>query len=350
MPDVNQDTIRAVLQTIIATGDTHDIVTQNYVSLIRQTHGNVWNIVIELPYERVKHLLNLKGIIENTLKERLDLTQIHVAITAQNASPTTDTQPHDQSVGIGKIKHIIAIASGKGGVGKSTFTTNLAVTLSQQKFRVGILDADIYGPSQGRMMGVSGAPDSPDGKIIIPKHNHGVKMISISLMVAEKTALVWRGPMVQSALFNLLDQTQWGELDILLIDMPPGTGDIALSLSQKTPLSGAIIISTPQDIALLDARKAISMFERVSVPILGLVENMSYFQCAHCGEKETIFGTGGVKKEAQHNNMKFLGDVPLHTQLRIGADDGIPVALEAHNPITQNFKKITEELKNILSL
>jgi ATP-binding protein involved in chromosome partitioning len=225
------------------------------------------------------------------------------------------------------VKNIVAVASGKGGVGKSTTTANLALALAAEGARVGILDADIYGPSQPMMMGIDGRPESADGQTMEPMENHGVQVMSIGFLVDKDQAMIWRGPMATQALDQLLRQTNWKELDYLLVDMPPGTGDIQLTLSQKVPLTGAIIVTTPQDIALLDARKGIAMFEKVGVPILGIVENMAVYCCPNCGHTEHIFGADGGKRMASELGMDYLGALPLNMQIRVQADSGIPTVV-----------------------
>lgn len=225
------------------------------------------------------------------------------------------------------VKSIIAIGSGKGGVGKSTVTSNLAVALARAGRRVGLLDADIYGPSQPRMMGVSQRPASPDGQNIEPLKAHGVTVMSIGLMLKEGEAVVWRGPMLMGALQQMLQQVNWGELDVLLIDLPPGTGDVQLSLCQKAAVTGAIIVSTPQDVALLDARRAIDMFNKLKTPVLGLIENMSSYICPKCGHEAHLFGHGGVARDAVEMNLPYLGEIPLQLEVRLAGDSGRPVAL-----------------------
>ena len=227
------------------------------------------------------------------------------------------------------VKNIIAISSGKGGVGKSTTTANLALALAAEGARVGILDADIYGPSQPMMMGVSGKPESHDGKTMEPLENYGVQVMSIGLLVNNDQAMIWRGPMATQALEQMLRSTNWKDLDYLLIDLPPGTGDIQLTLSQKVPMTGSVIVTTPQDIALLDAKKGIKMFEKVGVPILGLVENMAMHVCTHCGHVEHIFGQDGGKHLAAEWNMDFLGSLPLSMSIREQADSGKPTVVAA---------------------
>ena len=227
------------------------------------------------------------------------------------------------------VKNIIAIASGKGGVGKSTVTANLAVSLAMDGANVGVLDADIYGPSQPRMFGVSGKPEFLDKQSMLPMRGHGIQIMSIGFMIDEETPMIWRGPMVTQALDQLLNQTAWSDLDYLFIDLPPGTGDTQLSLSQKVPVSGAVIVTTPQDIALLDARKAYRMFEKVQIPVLGVIENMSTHVCSECGHEEHIFGQGGGKAMAKEYGLEFLVDVPLDVDIRLQADEGTPITVLA---------------------
>jgi len=224
------------------------------------------------------------------------------------------------------VKRIIAIGSGKGGVGKSTVSSNLAVALARQGRKVGLLDADIYGPSQPRMMGTNKRPASPDGKTIIPLQAHGVTLMSIGLMLDPKKAVVWRGPMLMGALQQMLTQVEWGELDVLLVDLPPGTGDVQLTLCQKTSLTGAIVVSTPQDVALIDARKALDMFNTLKTPVLGLIENMSTYVCPSCGHEAHLFGHGGVAAEAKEIDAPFLGSLPIDLDTRLAGDAGTPIA------------------------
>jgi ATP-binding protein involved in chromosome partitioning len=241
------------------------------------------------------------------------------------------------------VDRIIAIASGKGGVGKSTVSSNLAVALARQGRRVGLLDADIYGPSQPRMMGVSDRPKSPDGKTIIPLQAHGVTMISIGLMLKEGEAVVWRGPMIMGALQQLITQVDWGKLDVLIVDLPPGTGDIQLTLCQRTALTGAIVVSTPQDVALLDARKALDMFQKLGTPVLGLIENMSTYVCPSCGHEAHLFGHGGVAREAAKLDLPFLGELPLALEVREAGDAGVPVAL-GEGPQAEAYARLAARL------
>ena len=239
------------------------------------------------------------------------------------------------------VKNIIAVASGKGGVGKSTTAANLALALAAEGARVGVLDADIYGPSQPMMMGINRRPDSLDGKNMEPLENHGVQVMSIGFLVSQDEAMIWRGPMATQALDQLLRQTNWRDLDYLIVDMPPGTGDIQLSLSQRVPMTGAVIVTTPQDIALLDAKKGIKMFEKVGVPILGIVENMAVHVCTNCGHAEHIFGEGGGKKMAADYQMDYLGALPLDMQIRLQADSGTPtVVADPDGEVAQIYKQV----------
>ncbi|MEZ5912942.1 MAG: Mrp/NBP35 family ATP-binding protein [Paracoccaceae bacterium] len=244
---------------------------------------------------------------------------------------------------ISGVARILAVASGKGGVGKSTVSSNLAVALARAGRRVGLLDADIYGPSQARMMGVSKRPASPDGKTIIPLRAHGVTMMSIGLMLKEDEAVIWRGPMLMGALQQLLGQVDWGDLDVLIVDLPPGTGDVQLTLCQRTALTGALVVSTPQDVALLDARKAIDMFAKLKTPVLGLIENMSSYVCPNCGHEAHIFGHGGVAAEARRLGVPFLAELPLDLSVRLAGDAGTPVAA-GEGPIAAAYARLAERL------
>ena len=243
------------------------------------------------------------------------------------------------------VKNIIAVASGKGGVGKSTTAVNLALALAAEGASVGILDADIYGPSQPMMMGISGRPETLDGKTMEPLENYGLQVSSIGFMIDPDEPMVWRGPMVTQALQQLLDQTNWRDLDYLIVDMPPGTGDIQLTLSQKVPVTGAVIVTTPQDIALLDARKGLKMFEKVGIPILGIVENMSTHICSNCGHAESIFGAGGGEKMCEEYGVAFLGGLPLTMSIREQTDSGRPtVVADPDGPVTAIYKEIARKI------
>jgi ATP-binding protein involved in chromosome partitioning len=249
------------------------------------------------------------------------------------------------------IKNVIAVASGKGGVGKSTTAVNLALALQQEGARVGVLDADIYGPSVPRMLGINGKPESTDGKSLEPMGGHGLQAMSIGFMIDEETPMIWRGPMVTQALEQLLRDTRWKSLDYLVIDLPPGTGDVQLTLAQKVPVSGAVIVTTPQDIALLDARKGLKMFEKVEVPVLGVVENMSIHICSECGHAEHIFGSGGGEKMCDQYNVDFLGSLPLDIHIRENADGGHPsVADDPNSKASEIYRDIARRTAAKLSL
>lgn len=258
---------------------------------------------------------------------------VSIVLTGHSATaPPPDLKPTRRAEPAGPetvpgIERIIAVASGKGGVGKSTVASNLACALAAEGKRVGMLDADVYGPSQPRMLGVSGRPASPDGKTILPMRNFGVTMMSIGLMTNDDQAVVWRGPMLMGALQQMLSQVQWGALDVLIVDLPPGTGDVQMTLAQKAKVDGAIIVSTPQDVALLDARKGIDMFQQLNTPILGMIENMSTHICSSCGHEEHVFGHGGVAAEAEKLGVPLLAEIPLHLDIRKAADGGAPIVV-----------------------
>ena len=324
----------------IALPDGGTLVSQDMIRALTITDGAV-RFVIEAPSaQAARGFAPLQARAEAVVRALPGVVSVQVVTTAHGPAEqpapqlTIGQHPAPHQGGPQKlpgIDRIIAIGSGKGGVGKSTVSSNLAVALARQGRRVGLLDADIYGPSQPRMMGVSRRPASPDGQTIEPIVAHGVTMMSLGLMLKEHEAVIWRGPMIMGALQQLLTQVAWGELDILLIDLPPGTGDIQLTLCQRTQLTGAIVVSTPQDVALLDARKALDMFAKLKTPVLGLIENMSTFCCPNCGHETQIFGQGGVRAEAARLGLPFLADLPLTLGVRLAGDAGTPIAAtDAH--------------------
>lgn len=305
-----------------------DIVAAGMVRALNVQDNRV-RFVLEGAASHAESLAQIKQAAEVRLRD-LGALDVAIVTTAHTPKAPPDLSPKPARQGpkpVPGVSSIIAVASGKGGVGKSTLTANLAAALVAEGKRVGLLDADVYGPSQPRMLGVAGRPSSPDGKTILPMRNHGITMMSIGLMTREDEAVIWRGPMLMGALQQMLAQVQWGALDVLLVDLPPGTGDVGMTLAQKAQVTGAIVISTPQDIALLDARKGINMFQKLQVPILGLVENMSTHICSKCGHEEHMFGSGGVAEEAKKLGVPLLAEIPLHIEIRKAADGGAPVVV-----------------------
>jgi ATP-binding protein involved in chromosome partitioning len=287
------------------------------------------------------------------------LTAERSAGTAAPAAPSTSPTPHRAGpaaaraqgpTSIQGVDAIIAVASGKGGVGKSTTAVNLALGLRDLGLKIGVLDADIYGPSMPKLLGIKGRPQTRGGRTLIPMDGYGLKVMSIGFLIEEETPMIWRGPMVMSALTQMLREVDWGELDIMVVDMPPGTGDAQLTMAQQVPLKGAVIVSTPQDLALIDARRGISMFNRVNVPVLGIVENMSYFLCPECGTRSDIFGHGGARREAQRVGVPFLGEVPLHMDIREKSDAGLPVvATMPDGPHARIYRDIAARVREQLA-
>jgi ATP-binding protein involved in chromosome partitioning len=330
--------VLGALRGIVDPDRGQDIVTLGMVKGIAIRDGHV-GFSIEVDPKRGPHLEPLRKSAEKAVAALPSVLSATVVLTAERGA-TPQAAPRAPGTGpaggpnspggkqlVPGVRHIVAVASGKGGVGKSTTTTNLALALAAKGLRIGILDADIYGPSQPRMMGISGRPTSPDGKTLLPMQNYGVKVMSMGFLVAEDTPMIWRGPMVMSALEQMLRDVAWGELDVLVVDMPPGTGDAQLTMAQRVPLAGAVIVSTPQDIALLDARKGLNMFRKVAVPVLGVIENMSFHVCSNCGHVEHIFSHGGAKAEAARMDTEFLGELPLHIAIRETSDGGRPIVV-----------------------
>jgi len=268
---------------------------------------------------------------------------------AGHGGPARSSGQGSNQPGVPGVDAIIAVASGKGGVGKSTTAVNLALGLRDLGLRVGVLDADIYGPSMPKLLAIHGKPETIDGKRLKPMEGYGLKVMSIGFLVEEETPMIWRGPMVMSALTQMLREVEWGSLDVIIVDMPPGTGDAQLTMAQQVPLRGAVIVSTPQDLALIDARRGVAMFKRVNVPILGIVENMSHFVCPSCGTRSDIFGHGGAHAEAQRLGVPFLGEVPLHIDIREKSDAGLPVvATDPDGPHAKIYREIATRLRDQL--
>nr|CAA6824053.1 MAG: Scaffold protein for [4Fe-4S] cluster assembly ApbC, MRP-like [uncultured Thiotrichaceae bacterium] len=335
MTEVSRDQVEALLSEVQDRYVEQDLVSAKLVKDINTDGDNV-SVNIVLGYPAAGYHDELKAEVQAKLESG--------GIAGANVSVETKIGAHAVQKTITRqegIKNIVAVASGKGGVGKSTTAVNLALALQADGAKVGVLDADIYGPSQPRMLGISGQPESADGKTLKPMENHGLKAMSIGFLIDEDTPMIWRGPMVTQALEQLLNDTQWGDLDYLVVDLPPGTGDIQLTLSQKIPVSGAIIVTTPQDIALLDARKGLKMFEKVEVPILGVVENMSMHVCSQCNHVEHIFGEGGGQSMADQYDVNYLGGLPLDRSIREQVDGGNPtVVSDPDGKITAIYKDI----------
>ena len=335
-----QEQLLQALQTIVDPNTGKDFVTSKALKNLTVTDGDV-AFDVELGYPAKSQITGFCTALIAAAKGVAGVQNVSVNITTKIAA-------HAVQRGVAllpNVKNIVAVASGKGGVGKSTTAVNLALALAAEGATVGLLDADIYGPSLPMMMGVSGKPASLDGKNMEPLENYGVQVMSIGFLVEPDQAMIWRGPMATQALEQLLRQTNWKDLDYLIVDMPPGTGDIQLTLSQRVPMTGAVVVTTPQDIALLDAKKGIKMFEKVGVPILGIVENMAVHVCTNCGHTEHIFGADGGKNMAADYNMAYLGALPLNMQIRLQADNGKPtVVSDPDGEIAGIYKKVARQV------
>lgn len=337
---ITLETVREALSQIVDPNTGKDLLATKSAKNITIDGAKV-SLDIELGYPAKSQIEVLRSAVTVSLSALPGVAQVsanvYAKIVAHAAQPGVKLMPN--------VRNIIAIASGKGGVGKSTTAVNLVLALVAEGAKVGLLDADIYGPSQPMMLGVSGKPDSKDGKTMEPLEAHGLQIASIGFMIDPDQPMVWRGPMVTQALQQLLELTNWRDLDYLVVDMPPGTGDIQLTLSQKVPVTGAVIVTTPQDIALLDARKGLKMFEKVGIPILGIVENMSVHVCSQCGHAEAIFGEGGGAKMCADFGVPFLGALPLTMSIREQADSGRPtVVADPEGPVAQIYQQIARKL------
>jgi ATP-binding protein involved in chromosome partitioning len=363
---VTREAVMAALGAIVDPAKGKDIVSAGMVQGVA-VRGAAVGFSIEVDPARGAALEPLRKAAEDAVRALPGVESATVVLTAHNAAPGADPAPKAAPPDLGVrtpragpgdkplrpvapppndgridgVRLIIAVASGKGGVGKSTVSANLALALAAEGARVGLLDADVYGPSIPRMLGVSGKPSTPDGKTIMPLRSYGVTVMSMGFMIDEDQSVVWRGPMLMSALTQMLHQVAWGALDYLIVDLPPGTGDVQLTLSQKVKVTGAVVVSTPQDIALLDARKALDMFRKMGTPVLGMIENMSTFICPNCQHETQIFGQGGARREAERLGLPFLGEIPLDIDIRLLSDTGAPiVASRPDSPQAQRFREI----------
>ena len=337
---VSELQVQTALKEVIDPNTHKDFMATKSAKNIKIDGGNVsLDIVLSYPAKSVEE--SIKKLVADKLKSIDGVKDVKVSVSTKIVS-------HSAQRGVKllpKIKNIIAVASGKGGVGKSTTAVNLALALSAEGAKVGILDADIYGPSQPMMLGITGRPESKDGKSLEPMEGHGLQAMSIGFLIDTETPMVWRGPMVTQALEQLLNDTQWGDLDYLVVDLPPGTGDIQLTLAQRVPVTGAVIVTTPQDIALLDARKGLKMFEKVGIPIIGIVENMSLHICSKCGHEEHIFGAGGGEKMCKDYDVEFLGALPLDIHIREQTDSGKPsVVADPNGRVSEIYKEIARRV------
>ncbi|WP_292934379.1 iron-sulfur cluster carrier protein ApbC [Noviherbaspirillum sp.] len=337
---INVEAVKAALSQVVDPNTGKDLVSSKSARNIQVSGADV-SLDVELGYPAKSQIDAIRSAAINAVRAIPGAGNVGVNVYSKIIA-------HSVQRGIklmSNVKNIIAVASGKGGVGKSTTAVNLALALAAEGAQVGILDADIYGPSQPMMMGISGQPESLDGKTMEPLENYGLQVSSIGFMIDPDQPMVWRGPMVTQALQQLLEQTNWRELDYLIVDMPPGTGDIQLTLSQKVPVTGAVIVTTPQDIALLDARKGLKMFEKVDIPILGIVENMSTHICSNCGHEEPIFGSGGGEKMCKEYGVEFLGALPLTMSIREQTDSGKPTVIaDPDGPVAKIYKDIARKV------
>ncbi len=345
---VTRDDVLKTLDQIIDPVSGRSVVHQNMIEGLAIRDGHV-GFAVEVPAERGRDAEPLRAACAAAVEQMPGVLSVTAVLTAhQDQKPQRGTQP-PRPAGIPGVNAIVAVASGKGGVGKSTVAVNLAVALAQLGLKVGLLDADVYGPSVPRLLGITHKPEM-EGKKLKPIEKFGIKAMSIGLLVKEDEAMIWRGPMVMSALTQMLNDVAWAPLDILVVDMPPGTGDAQLTMAQRVPLRGAVIVSTPQDIALIDARKGLTMFRKTSVPVLGIVENMSVFICPDCGHAHHIFGHGGAKQTAETLGAPFLGEIPLVPRIRETSDAGTPVvACDPESAEAKAFLALAEKIINAIA-
>jgi ATP-binding protein involved in chromosome partitioning len=336
--------------------DGKDIVSSGKLSGVVVTGGKVF-CSLTVDAAEAQAWESVRKQAEDMIKKVPGVASVLIALTAEKKPGTASAPPQQRAaagpggkiLGVPGVGAIIAVASGKGGVGKSTTAVNIALGLQSLGLKVGVLDADIYGPSMPRLLALKGKPELIGGRTLRPMEAFGLKVMSIGFLVDEDTPMIWRGPMVQSAITQMLREVDWAPLDVIVVDMPPGTGDAQLTLAQQVPLAGAVIVSTPQDLALIDARRGIAMFRRVDVPVLGLIENMSYFLCPHCGERSDIFSHGGARKEADRWSVQFLGEVPLELKIRETSDAGLPiVATEPDSSLAKIYKDIAARVRAAL--
>ena len=341
-----QDQVLDALKKVRFPGLSRDIVSFGFVRDVKVDGGTV-SFTIHFQTENPAVGEQIARDAEAAVKalDGVERVQVNLEIGAKQGTPIGGQMPMAPTA-LDGVKYRIAVASGKGGVGKSTVSTNLSLSLRALGYTVGLLDADIYGPSQQMMLGIEGRPqiDEHDEKIV-PMERHGIKTMSLGLITDPDTPVIWRGPMVMKAIDQFLTDVKWGKLDFMVIDLPPGTGDAQLTLTQKAGLTGAVVVTTPQDVALIDARKGLAMFRKVNVPVLGIIENMSYYICRHCGEREEIFGHGGGKKTAEMLGVPFLGEVPIDPKVVVGGDTGEPIVIaDPSAPAAQAFKELARQV------
>ena len=368
MPQPTEPQIIAALRAVQWNGK--DIISLGMVEGItfaQEGQGTKVNLILQIDPQKSADIDGLKEQVEKATGAVAGVTSVAVIFTAHQASAQQAAShkcnhghPHEQThsraaqgpqkIALPTVKYVVAIASGKGGVGKSTTAVNLAAALVQKGLKVGLMDADVYGPSIPRMLGLVGEQPLEENQKIIPLERYGMEVISMGFMIAEDTPMIWRGPLVHSAITQLFRDVAWGDLDIMIVDLPPGTGDAQLTMSQSAPLSGAVIVSTPQDIALLDARKGLAMFQKVDIPVLGIIENMSYFECPHCGGRSDIFSHGGARVEAEKLGIPFLGEIPLDIAIRQKSDEGLLLTVsDPDGAIAVEYRAIADRLWDALN-